>query len=115
MLVVAIIAAAGLTVSSLEANSPATVFNDSDCFLNITYVTDQNTVFGPQGVPPGGQYDIKVPTGEYIAKIAVNNVSNNPNIAVGTCAPLEWGPALCASFPGASRFCRRAAQYWVIR
>ncbi len=115
MLIMSFVAVAGLSVVELDANSPAAVYNRSDCALNISFVTDQLTLFGPQLVGPGGSYEIKVPTGESIAKVVVNTVGNDPNITIGTCEPLEYRPpALCLSTTEPSRFCRRDTQVWVI-
>lgn len=115
MLVMTLVVFAGVNLQVAEANSPATVRNFTQCAFNITYVTDQGTVFGPQFVGPGGSYDIKVPTGESIARIVINGQRNNPNIAIGSCAALNSGPAICIGTTPPTRFCRRAAQVWGIR
>ncbi len=115
MLVMTFVAVAGLSVVDVEANSPASVYNRSNCALNISYVTDQNTLFGPQLVAPGGSYDIKVPTGEKIAKVVVHGVGNVPGIPIGSCRSLEYNAnTFCVALPLPSRFCRREAQVWVI-
>ena len=113
MIVMAFVAVAGLNVMVVEAASPASVVNNSGCKFNITIYTDAGTQFGPASVGPNSSYDIKVPTGETIARIVINGQSNDPNIAVGTCAALNAGPALCVSTPP-TRFCRRDTQIWVI-